>query len=56
MAHFSRKSQKIKKTKIFENFLIFNEFLEFRINEKKSKNSRKNSELEMACFSRKSQN
>ena len=37
MARFSRKSQKIKKIKIFENFWFFNEFPEFRINGKYKK-------------------
>ena len=60
MARFSRKSQKIKKIKFFfwkslKIFWFFNEFPEFRINKKKSKISPKNSELETACFSRKSQ-
>ena len=56
MARFSRKSQKIKKIKIFEifleNFWFFNEFPEFRINEKYRKPaSPKNGKF--ARFSRK---
>ena len=50
MARFARKSE--KKLKKFENFLIFNEFPEFRINEKYRKpTSLKNEKF--ARFSRK---